>query len=338
MKLNSQNKVIRVVTSKTFFAFLCLALIFLTIFLVSTYGRVKGLATKTYYTIVWDENTRVLARSTSSEVNEVLAQNGIKVYPEDVITTDLILDPVTDGGAGQKITIKRAPVYHVEVDGGTRDIRSWGKTISDVLSGNIPLSPRDIVEPVLDSNAIPGYIKITRINILELDETVTVAFGTTYQEDYYLPLGTEKVITAGVNGSKINNLRITYRNGIEVSRVILGSTITLKPQSKVVKKGVMPSNSRDFNRAYWDMMVGAGQKYGVSPVDLFEVAECESHVNPDSQGKYYGMYQYSDGFWQSAFYDAGFAGYNWNSAIAQIYSTAKYVAAHGWGKWASCAP
>jgi hypothetical protein len=330
--------------SKTGFAVLCLLFVFLSIYLASTFGRVKGDTTKTFYTIVWDDQKRILVKSTSEDMNEVLIQNNITTYPEDIITTGLILDPIIDGGAGQKIVIKRAPIYKVSVDDNIQIVRSWGKNVSDVINGKITLGARDTVSPTLDSVAIPGDIVITRINVVETEETVAVPFITKYIDDYYIASGTESLITSGVNGSKIRYLKITYKNGIEISRIVTGETLVSAPKAKTVKRGLMPSSNKHFNSTYWNWMVEAGQKYGISPVDLYEVADCESHVNPNSHsssGLYHGMYQYSDGLWESAFMDAGYPVINpdgWKNAEAQIFSTARYASLYGWRKWATCAP
>jgi uncharacterized protein YabE (DUF348 family) len=337
-------KILNNLRSKTGFAVLCLLFVFLSIYLVSTFGGVKGDTTKTIYTVVWDDQNRSLLKSTSEDMGEILKQNNIGIYPEDVVTTELILDPITDGGAGQKIVIKRAPVYHVTVDGGTMDVRSWGKNVSDVISGKISLGVRDTVSPILESVAVPGDIIITRINVVETEEVVVVPFLTKYIDEYFIASGTESLITSGANGSKIRYLKITYKNGIEISRVVTGETLVSAPKAKTVKRGLMPSSNKHFNSTYWNWMVEAGQKYGISPVDLYEVADCESHVNPNSHsssGLYHGMYQYSDGLWESAFMDAGYPVINpdgWKNAEAQIFSTARYASLYGWRKWATCAP
>jgi hypothetical protein len=305
--------------------------------LKNTLFKVKGASAAATKVVVWIDNEKLWVSSTSEEPEKVLAENNIKLWPEDKIETSLILDPITDGGAGQKITITRAPVYAVAVDDGVQEIHSWGKSIEEVLSGKVTLSPRDIVEPSRESQAVPGEIVITRINVAEIDETASIPYSTTTQNDYFTPAGVNKVTTPGSNGEKLKHLRVTYKNGVEVNRVLLSESVTKPPVTEVVKKGLMPSGDRDFKRQYWDIMVAAGQKYGVSPLDLFEVASCESHVNPYSQSEYYGMFQYSATMWQRESANAGFAGAVWSDATAQIYTTARYVSKSGWGPW-GCKP
>lgn len=289
--------------------------------------------------LILDDQKRIPGRREGQTPEEIVKANNITLFPEDVVTKELILDPVNDGAAGEKIVIKRAPVFRVAVDDGEVVIRSWAETISGVLDGKIQLGAKDQVTPKLTAVATPGYIVVTRITVIETDETVLVPFSTVEKADFFTPQGSRIVATKGVNGSKIRHLRIRYKNGVEENRVVLSESISKAPVTEVVKKGQMPTSSRGFNRTYWNWMVEAGSKYAVSPLDLFEVAACESRVNPNSVNGagYYGMFQYNLGFWKTASGLAGFSGAPWSDAKAQIFTTAKWVSANGWGRW-GCKP
>lgn len=333
IKISFQN----IIESKKLFIFLVVIFIVLGFFLITKNGGVKGTISKNYTFIVYDDNNRLLIKSNSTEAEKILTENNIKVWPEDIVEKELVLDPVVDSGAGEKIIIHRAPVFTILVDGEEKTVRSWEGTIEGVLTGKVTLGPRDIVEPAISSKAIPGEITITRINIVEAEENLPIAFITTYQDDYFTPKGQEKVMQAGQNGTKKRQLKITYKNGAEVSRIITGESVVAGPINKIVKRGLMPSNDRDFKRVYWDIMVVAGQKYRISPLDLFEVASCESHVNPNSAGLYYGMFQYNLDFWKKASGEAGYGGALWSDANAQINTTAYWASKYGWGRW-GCKP
>lgn len=300
----------------------------------------KTEAAKDLPVLIFDEQKKVIGKSSGGAPEFILKENNVKIYPEDRITTSLILDPVTDGGAGEKIVIKRAPVFNIEVDGSVLVVRSWAKSIGEVLKGRVSLGAKDIIEPSLNSIAIPGEIKITRINVIETEETASIPFETYEKPDYFVAKGTMRVTTKGINGQKLKKFRVRYKNGVEESRTLLSESIVKKPTTEVVKKGFMPSGERYFNRTYWEWMVAGGTKYGVSPLDLFKVASCESRVNPNSvnrTGGYYGMFQYNLYFWQQASTAAGFSGASWNNAQAQIYTTARWVSKYGWGRW-GCKP
>jgi uncharacterized protein YabE (DUF348 family) len=287
--------------------------------------------------LISDNNQEFLAYSAYDEPDKILEQLEVETYPEDKVNPELILDPANEGAVGQKIIITRAPVYTIYVDGEKLTVRSWATIVKEVLGDRVSLGLRDIVSPDLDSKVKGGEIHVTRINVVEVEETETIEHTTQYRDDYYVAQGTDKVLNAGADGSRKNMVRIRYRNGVIESKKVLSSQ-TLKPAvTKVVKRGLMPINHRDFNMTYWTYMVQAGTKYGISPLALYKVAVCESHVNPYSRGAYYGMYQYNLGFWAVASSAAGFGGAAWSDARAQIFSTAKYASENGWGKW-GCKP
>lgn len=295
---------------------------------------------KAWPVAIYDDNKLIIGKTTSTDPKTILEQNGIKLWPEDNVFDELNLTPNETNSAGQIIRIKRAPVYKILVDDGTIEVRSWGGTIKEVIEGRVILGPRDIVEPSLEATAVPQDIIVTRINVVETEDEVLVPYKTTYQDDYFVAQGVEQKTVAGQNGVKKRQLKITYRNGVEVSRVILSETITSSPITEIIKRGQMPSNHPDFNRTYWNIMVSAGLRYGISPLSLFKVAACESHVNPNSVGgggQYLGMYQYTSGFWSQASSAAGYGGVAWNDATAQIYSTANWASKYGWGRW-GCSP
>jgi uncharacterized protein YabE (DUF348 family) len=272
---------------------------------------------------------------------DIMKQLNVEIFPEDKVSAELILDPAVEGAVGQKVIIQRAPVYTIYVDDTTKVVRSWANTIGGVLSGAVVLGQRDIVEPAVDQKAIAGEIVVTRINVFEATETNTIKYITVYRDNYYLAEGVKNTVTAGSNGSVSQTFRITMRNGNEVDRILLSESVLQNAVTAVVERGLMPSGRRNFRRDYWDIMVAAGTKYGMNPLSLFTVASCESNLHADSvnySGPYYGLYQYNSGLWSAASSAAGYPGYGWENAEAQIYATAKYAAKYGWKAWSNCAP
>jgi uncharacterized protein YabE (DUF348 family) len=290
--------------------------------------------------LISDNNQEHLAFSAYSGTKDILKQLDISVYPEDIVDAQLIMDPVDEGTAGQKIVIKRAPSFSVEVDGKTEVIRSWGKSVGDVLSGHVLLGQKDIIEPSTDSSApTDGKIVITRVNVAEVEATETISFSVVQKNDYSMFQGQTKIEKQGSNGEKKVKYRITYHNGQEVDKVVLSLETISQPVAQVVIKGMKPYNAG----AWWDTLVAAGNKYGVNPASLLNVMNCESHGNPNSIGwanglpKYYGLFQYNLGLWSTASAAAGFGGADWSNGEAQIYATAKHASQYGWSAW-GCKP
>lgn len=287
--------------------------------------------------LISDNNQQFLAYSAYSEPLEIIRQLKIELYPEDRINTELIIDPVDDQAVGQKVIITRAPIYTVLVDGERRELRSWGETIGAVLADKVALGQRDIIKPGLaESSAGISEIVVTRVNIVEVEETPVIPYQTEYRQDYNLYIGQSKTLVKGENGQKQQKVRIVYQNGLEVQRTVL-SVIVIKPMVKeVVIKGVKPYNAG----VWWETIVAAGLRWGVDPVSMYKVMICESGGNPYAGTYYKGLYQYALDTWSgaSAAYPGGvYRGAAITDGTAQIYVTAWKVSLNGWSAW-GCKP
>ncbi|MDD5693067.1 MAG: G5 domain-containing protein [Patescibacteria group bacterium] len=287
--------------------------------------------------LISDNNQEHLAYSAYTNENDILKQLNIVIYPEDRVSSNLIMDPADENAAGQKVSIERAPVYKIKVDGGEQIIRSWGKTIGEVLNGKVSLGKLDIVEPGVSSSSYEVQaISITRINVAEVNETVTIPFTTEARKDYNLYKGQTRVLNEGENGQKQQTIRITYQNGIEISRVVLSSETTKAAINEVISQGVKPYNAG----MWWDTLVKAAAIWGIDPVGMYNVMICESNGNPYSGGYYKGLYQYNPDTWSgasNAYPGGGFRGALITDGTAQIYVTAWKVSTSGWGAW-GCKP
>lgn len=286
--------------------------------------------------LISDENQQHLAFSAYSSPTEILNQLKIQIYPEDKISAELILDPVDEYAVGQKVSIDRAPVYTVHVDGEDKIIRSWGKTVGEVLDGKVTLGTRDIIEPAVDSEVVSNEISVTRVNVAEVEETLQIPFETITKNDYSLYQGQIKVSQEGQVGEKKQTVKVTYHNGEVVDRTVLSSEITKDSVAKIIVKGVKPYNAG----VWWDTLVSAGQKWGVNPADMFKVMTCESGGNPYSGGYYKGLFQYSPDTWSgasSAYPGGAYRGASITDGEAQVYVTAWKVSVSGWSAW-GCKP
>jgi len=287
--------------------------------------------------LISDNNQEHLAYSAYSNESDILKQLKIEIFPEDKVSSGLILDPADENAVGQKVTIVRAPVYKIVVDGGEQIVRSWGKTIGEVINGKVSLGQRDIIDPATNGQSFGvQVITVTRINIAEVTEAITIPFTTETRNDYNIYTGQTKTTVEGVNGQKQQVVRVTYQNGLEVGKEIL-SVETIKPQvNKIVSIGVKPYNAG----TWWDSLVAAGGSWGVDPVGMYRVMLCESGGNPFSGSYYKGLFQYSPDTWSgaSSSYPGGtFRGSSITDGNAQIYVTAWKVSKSGWSAW-GCKP
>jgi uncharacterized protein YabE (DUF348 family) len=285
--------------------------------------------------LIADGNQYWVGKSAYTQPGQILKQLKVEVAPEDMVSSELISDPVETGVVGQKVSIKRAPTFTVIADGEEKVIHSWAKTISEVLTEkNYILRQNDIVEPAKDATSVGvDTIEITRINYEDIEEVVPIEYKSITQTDYNMYKGQSKVTQAGVNGSKKQSVHIVYENNVEVSRTVISVEVISSPIEKITVVGVKPYNAG----MWWDTIVAASQKYGVDPNKMYNVMICESGGDPTrvSSAGYVGLFQWDTSFssWSAK---AGFAGASRTDGTAQIYTTAYRASLNGWAAWGAC--
>lgn len=148
-------------------------------------------------------------------VFNVGATDQIDNYVETIDVT------VEDGNTGQKGYLVRQ------------------NSVSDVLDElDIVVNPQDIVN--LDLNYVVNdgdLIQITRVNEANIEEVVAVKSNTINTTG--LELFTTKVAQQGQDGQVKNTYRVTYQNGNEVSRQLIGSEVISPATDTIIETGTL---------------------------------------------------------------------------------------------------
>lgn len=148
-------------------------------------------------------------------VFNVGATDQIDNYVETIDVT------VEDGNTGQKGYLVRQ------------------NSVSDVLDElGIVVNPQDIVN--LDLNYVVNdgdLIQITRVNEANIEEVVAIKSNTINTTG--LELFTTKVAQQGQDGQVKNTYRVTYQNGNEVSRQLIGSEVISPATDTIIETGTL---------------------------------------------------------------------------------------------------
>lgn len=141
--------------------------------------------------------------------------------------------------SGMKITVDRAVSYKLQVDGKTIGNFSAEKTIGNIIAeNNITLGRLDKVSPDINSrpqnNAI---IAITRIDVEEKTIPEDIDFKTITNTDSKMGWREKRVTQKGEKGIKEIKYKITYKDGKEVSHVVLEKNVTKEPVTEIVTQG-----------------------------------------------------------------------------------------------------
>jgi uncharacterized protein YabE (DUF348 family) len=252
-------------------------------------------------------------------------------YKEDKFTAF----PDLKMGIGSKITLYRAPTFQL-IDGRkTSIVRSWAKTVGDLLiEVKVPeLGLDDRINFALDTELENKMeITIVRVAVTTVLEKQPIDFTITKKEDKSLDEGKTRIDRAGVNGEKTYYYLVRREDGVEVSRNLTKTEISKEPVSQILIIGTKPviTVPCKFNST----VLAAAIKYGIKPNDLCYRMMRESNGNPNSDGgAYKGLFQYEEGLWSSVSAKAGYSGASIWDATAQIYTTA-WAWSHGYrSRW-----
>lgn len=132
--------------------------------------------------------------------------------------------------------------FPVEVIDGSEDAEEFwttGGTVEDFLEENeISLGKLDKVEPGLDEELEKDMeIIITHVEKKKKDVKENLAHGVEEREDSSLEKGKSYTISEGTNGKILKTYEITYENGKEVDREVIGEEILQESKNKIVAVG-----------------------------------------------------------------------------------------------------
>lgn len=179
----------------------------------------KNFSEKTKKITLNDDGFFFLTFSKSETVEDFLKDKKIEISDRDKI----IPDKSSQLYYGMNISITRAREVKIKVDGKELNEFSLGKTVEDALQENrIELSRLDKTEPelkkILKKN-VP--IVVTRINVEEKEEEEEIDFKIVIKNDSDLGWRENKIEKRGEKGINKITYKITYKNGKEISRIIL---------------------------------------------------------------------------------------------------------------------
>lgn len=173
--------------------------------------------------------------ASASTVSDLLAEKNIALSDKDYIfpAMDAKIFP------GSKVIIRRAMSITIEVDRKNIKIDTLGTSVADAINeAGIVLSHADKVAPDKTSLLSPNInIKITRINFEGITLKEDIPFQTVEKEDNTVLWRKKQTKQKGEKGIREKYYKITYTNGKETNRQLLGSKITESPVSQIEVTG-----------------------------------------------------------------------------------------------------
>ncbi len=212
----------------------------------------------------------------------IAQQAGVKLYPEDLVTSSQTDSLVNGGAIGQVITIKPSVPINLILYGTPVVTRSHSNTVGQMLAEkHVVLQPGDSVQPDIKSTITAGE----NIFILHAGEVVTtttqpIPEPVQYVNDGSLTVGTSAVEQTGSPGELLITYFVNNKTGAKTQ---IQSVQIQTPVTEIIARGTAPV-PESSSLSNW----------------LLTLRDCESGGNyaEDTGNGYYGAYQFSLATWE----------------------------------------
>jgi resuscitation-promoting factor RpfB len=232
---------------------------------------------------------------TATSVSEALQQAGLRAQGA-VLSADRSTRVPLDGLA---IDVELPHTVTVVVDGSTQTLISAQTTVAGLLNeAGITLNPADEISAPLDAQPVDGMtIVIVRISSAQQLTTTSIPFTSTATNDSSILVGTKVVTQQGKNGTLESTYQLTYTDGVQTAKALIGEQVTVPPVPQITSIGTKPKpipkpkpKPKPALRTY------VVPKDGLNWAAL---AACESGGRATADnGRFYGLYQFSLGTWR----------------------------------------
>lgn len=171
---------------------------------------------------------------------DMISKLKIEVEPEDYISIDI--NDIIDNNS--IVYIKNAQAVIIKVDNKEIYHKTIKDTVGEVLNElNISFDENDklskaVSETINDNDSIV----ITRVDIKEESSEEEIEFQEKIVKDYKTYAGESRIIEEGQVGKKKLLYNVTYEDGIEVKRELVGEEIISEPSYKVIGEGIFDPN------------------------------------------------------------------------------------------------
>lgn len=110
-----------------------------------------------------------------------------------------------------------------------------GASSSEVDSGGAAAEPKPFAAtPTATASPTPTPKPTT---FEEIEESTAIPFERTTVDDPNVDVGQAPITTVGADGTKVTTYRVTYVDGIEVSRDVVSEAVTVQPVNEVTSNG-----------------------------------------------------------------------------------------------------
>lgn len=210
-----------------------IVLIFVLIAIVSTLFAQPVAAENTYR--ITDGDTSIVHTTSATDPERILSEAGVLLGEADMVVVERTVGGTTE------LRVRRLQMVTVNCDGNRRFVGTYGETVAQLLDSlQITLGAEDRADIALDAATFDGMtVEVIRVT----HETVTGDVVLPHETVRYAVSGKSAAdpvyLSVGQDGMARRTVRITYENGVEVSRSTVREDIINEPVREVVVGGAL---------------------------------------------------------------------------------------------------
>ena len=219
------------------------------------------------FVTIHDQGKSLTVKTNALTVKEALSRSKIKLKKTDRIEPSLDFKINADNF---HINIYRSRPVLVISDSAKKYLMTASfdpKTIA--TEAGVTIFDGDQVKLVRSQNILEAGAVATYKVIHGKGTTVTaediIPFTEEFEPDDDLPLGQTKLKRMGEDGRKIVKYRVNFKDGQEVSRIVISEQVTHQPISRLTLQGIKKASNIP---PAWQECAGWARSAGVSEADL----------------------------------------------------------------------
>ncbi len=215
--------------------------------------------------VIVDGAKRVKTTTAAQSPTTIAKSADVTLYPEDTTELTRVDDVLAEGGAGLKLVVDRATEFtFVQYGKRIDNARTQAATVGEMLKQKgIKLGAQDGVSVPLTTPLTAGMtVSVWRDGKQTVTQEEVVAKATEEVKDADREIGYREVKTPGQDGKRTVTYEIEMKNGVEVSRKEIASTVVTAAVKEVVVVGAKYrgaySTPSENEQKTWAFLMGKG--------------------------------------------------------------------------------
>ena len=192
--------------------------------------------------VIRDGDTLTLFETYTQDAQDALREAGVTISRYDSVS--LPAEPLRGGAA--EVVIRRSQTVTVLFDGREIRMSTYGEDVNTVLErADVTLGARDIVEPAMGSPTYDGMVvRVTRRDVRAEQTAEPIDFEVLREETKAHTVGYEKCSQEGSPGERVTFYEVLLEEGVEISRRVTGSVVTVDPVNEEWIIGTAPKKPK----------------------------------------------------------------------------------------------